>query len=150
VPDGKAAREEDDMEGDAAAALVRRFIDTVWNRGDPDAADGLVTADYLDHAYSGGGLGGLKAALRELGTAVPDHSQVIEDLVASGDRVMARIRLSGTHGGPFRGRAPSGKAIDVRVARWFRVADGRIAEHWALLDTFTLLRQMDVPAAPAA
>jgi steroid delta-isomerase-like uncharacterized protein len=122
--------------------IILNFIETVWNANNPDAADHFLTPAYRDHAYNGGDANALKGVIRELGAAFPDQRQVIEDLVAADDRVMARIRLQATHTGTFRGLAPTGRAVDVRVARWFRIADGRIAEHWALLDTSGLMRQL--------
>jgi steroid delta-isomerase-like uncharacterized protein len=122
--------------------IVQSFIETVWNANDPEAADRFLSPTYHDHAYAGGDANALKGVIRELGAAFPDQRQVIEDLVATDDRVMARIRLQATHTGTFRGLAPTGRAVDVRVARWFRIADSRIAEHWALLDTSGLMRQL--------
>jgi steroid delta-isomerase-like uncharacterized protein len=122
--------------------IVLNFIETVWNGNNADAADRFLAPGYRDHAYTGGDANALKTVVRELGAAFPDQRQAIEDLVATDDRVMLRIRLQATHTGTFRGLAPTGRAVDVRVARWFRIEDGRIAEHWALLDTSGLLRQL--------
>lgn len=130
----------------AAAALVRDFVHRVWDAGDPGAADPYLAPDYVDHAYQPGNRDGLKAQVALLAGAVADRRSIIEDCVAGGDRVMLRMRLQGTHAGDFRGKAPTGKRIDVRVARWFRIADGKIAEHWALLDTFGLYSQLDMLA----
>jgi predicted ester cyclase len=64
---------------------------------------------------------------------------------------MVRLRLTGTHNGTFRTKDATGNKIDVRAVRWFRMVDGKIAEHWALLDTLALLRQIEMlPPAPAA
>jgi predicted ester cyclase len=122
--------------------IVLNFIETVWNGNNADAADRFLTPNYRDHAYNGGDAKALKAVIRELGAAFPDQRQAIDDLVATDDRVMVRIRLQATHTGTFRSLAPTGRAVDVRVARWFRIEDGRIAEHWALLDTSSLLCQL--------
>lgn len=124
--------------------IVLEFIETVWNGNDADAADRFLTPTYHDHAYNGGDANALKAVIRELAAAFADQRQVIEDLVATDDRVMVRIRLQATHTGTFRGTAATGRAVDVRVARWFRIEDSRIAEHWALFDTSSLQRQLKV------
>ena len=122
--------------------IVLNFMETVWNANNADAADRFLTPNYHDHAYNGGDATALKAVIRELGAAFPDQRQVVEDLAAAEDRVMTRIRLQATHAGTFRGLAATGRAVDVRVARWFRIEDSRIAEHWALLDTSSLMRQL--------
>ena len=123
----------------------------VWDQADTQAIGRFVTADYVDHAYNGGAES-LKAQIAQLNEAFPGSRHQIEDVVCDGDRVMLRARLEGRHQGAFRGIAPSHAAIDVRVARWFRLEAGRIAEHWALLDTVGLFRQIGVEpfAAPPA
>ncbi|HZH03922.1 MAG TPA: ester cyclase [Myxococcaceae bacterium] len=124
------------------ANLVRSFIDRVWNELRPDAAAAFLAADYRDHAYLPGDRLGLENAIGELGRALPDARSSIEDLIASGDRVAVRIVLRGTHLGEFRNHPASGVAVEVKVTRWYRLADGKIAEHWALFDTASFLRQI--------
>lgn len=133
------------------AAIIRDFIDRVWNAGDTAAVDRYLTPDYVEHAYDPKSVAGLKAMIALLATAFSDQRSEIEDCVAQGDRVMVRIRLTGTHNGTFRTKEATGNKIDVRAARWFRLADGKIAEHWALFDTLALFRQIDMlPPAPSA
>src|SRR3712207_2508188 len=130
------------------AHLVREFIDEVWNKLQSDAADAFLAADYQDHAYTPGTREGLRNAIHELGRALPDQSSTVEDLVAADDRVAVRMTLRGTHSGEFRGHAASGNPVEVKVNRWYRIADGKIAEHWALFDTASLLRQIGMTAEP--
>src|SRR5687767_12638869 len=124
----------------SSSELIRAFIDEVWNKLAADQAEQYLSADYRDHAYTPGNSQGLANAIRELGQALPDQHSTIEDLVASGDRVAVRATLRGTHNGPFRGYAATGNRVEVKINRWYRVADCRIAEHWALFDTASLLR----------
>lgn len=136
---------------EANAQIVRAFIDDVWNAGDTTAVERYLTPDYVEHAYDPRSVAGLKAMVALLATAFPDQRSELEDCVAQGDRVMVRIRLTGTHNGTFRTKEATGNRIDVRAARWFRMVDGKIAEHWALFDTLALFRQIEMspPAAPA-
>lgn len=139
------------MTASADIQLVRDFVDQVWNRADPDAADRFLGPDYRDHAYrSGGDAATFKAALAELAAAFPDQRSTVDDAVAVDGTVALRLRLTGTHGGAFRGVAATGKPVDVKVMRFYRVAGGRIAEHWAVLDTLSLLRQIGALPTPAA
>ena len=55
---------------------------------------------------------------------------------------MARLHFRGHHTGQFQGIPPTGKSVDIAVMDSFRVADGILAEHWALLDSLTMLRQI--------
>lgn len=125
-----------------SSELVRSFIDEIWNKLAADQAEHYLTTDYRDHAYSPGTSQGLAEAIKELGQAVPDQRSTIEDLVAADDRVAVRMTMRGTHLGPFRGHPASGNVIEVKVNRWYRIADGKVAEHWALFDTASFLRQI--------
>jgi len=62
--------------------------------------------------------------------------------VVEGDRVASRIRMRGTHSGDFMGMAPTGKTVEVSGMRMDRVENGRIAEHWAVIDLLGLMRQI--------
>nr|WP_271752723.1 ester cyclase [Cohnella sp. JJ-181] len=77
-----------------------------------------------------------------LRAAFPDQRSAVESVTAERDRVVVRLRMTGTHLGSFRGQAATGLPIDAKLYREYRVADGRIAEHWALFDTASLLRQI--------
>jgi steroid delta-isomerase-like uncharacterized protein len=132
----------------ANTEIVRAFIEAFWNGRRVDDADRFLAPGYVDYAYTPGTTAGLKQTAGELAAAIPDHHHAVEAMVAEGDKVVARLVLRGTHGGPFRGTPPTGNPVEVRVYREYRVTDGKIAEHWALLDTAALLRQ--IGARPAA
>lgn len=127
---------------------VRDFIESFWNRRDPDAIDRYLTDDHVDHAYSPKTVEGLRAAGNALVTAFPDQCSTIETMIAEGDRVVARLTLRGTHRGPFRGTGATGNSVEVTVYREYRLIDGKIAEHQGLLDTATLLRQIGTSPTP--
>ena len=128
---------------EANKALVSQFIEEVWNARNPAAADNFLALDYLEHAYQPPTLDGLRQAIMGMAAAFPDYVFTIEDLVAEADTVVARMRMRATHGGPFRGTAATGRAVDAAVYRMFRLVDGKIVEHYALFDTATLLRQIE-------
>ncbi len=67
-------------------------------------------------------------------TAFPDLSITVEDMIAEGDRVAARVTMRGTHLGEFMGVAPTGKPVEVRAIDMFRIANGKIVEHWGHAD----------------
>lgn len=123
-------------------ALVRRFIEEAWNGTASCNLDDYLQIDYVDHAYEPGNRSGLEKALKEVAAAIPDRRFEIDDLVADRDSVGVRMTLKGAHLGDFRGMPASGNKIQVRVYRWYRVVDGLIAEHWALLDTAGLIKQI--------
>jgi predicted ester cyclase len=56
----------------------------------------------------------------------------IEAIIAEGDTVAVRVFAEGTNLGPLNGIVPpTGKRFAARQSHWFRVADGKLAEHWA-------------------
>jgi steroid delta-isomerase-like uncharacterized protein len=126
----------------AHCALVRDFIEQVWNRRDTAQLSTYLSEDYIDHAYQPANSEGLHNMLMQLGLAFPDAQQEIAAITAQDDMVVCRITMTATHQGPFRDAPASGNAVRVQVYRSYRIVDGKIAEHWALLDTATLLRQI--------
>jgi predicted ester cyclase len=64
------------------------------------------------------------------------------DFVAEADKVLVRLRVQGTHTGPFGDMAPTGKKIDIAVLDLFQFKDSVLVEHWALLDNLGMLKQL--------
>src|ERR1700736_143286 len=124
-------------------AVVRRFVEEVINKHNLARIDELFTPDYVNHAP---GLPPGREAEKQLNSAsfaaFPDARVTIEDLVAEGDKVVARVSYRGTHTGDFMGIPPTGKQFIVTGAGVFRVADGKIAEQWSNLDMLSLMQQL--------
>ena len=78
--------------------------------------------------------------------ALPDLQAIIHDQVADGDKVVTRKTLRGTHLGPWMGIPPTGKVIDIEVIDILAVRDGKITDHWNLVDRLGLMQQMGVLA----
>ena len=70
----------------------------------------------------------------------------IEDVVSEDGKVLVRLRVVGTHGGELMGMPATGRHIDIAVMDLFHVRDGMLVEHWALLDSLTMLKQLGVTA----
>lgn len=123
---------------------VRRFIDDVFLHGSFDAVDELVTEDFTPHTWgpTQPGRDGLKQAIERVSAGLSDASMTIDDLIAQGDRVAVRLTSSATQSGPFMGLPPSGKRYEIEEIHWFRLRDGRIAEHWHQADFLGMLRQL--------
>ncbi len=73
---------------------------------------------------------------------VPDLNLPIHIVMADDDKVLVCLRFKGTHKGEFFGHPPTGHPIDVEVFDLFRLADGKLVEHWAMVDTLGLLKQL--------
>ena len=135
-------------------ALVQRFIEEVWNKGNLAVADELVAPGMTDHFSFTPELEGPEDAKRNitiLRTAFPDIQYEIEDLLAAEhDTVVARLRFRGTHTGPLLDLLPTGKTFETTGIDIFRVADGQIVERWAGHDDFGLMLQLGVVSWPHA
>ena len=66
----------------------------------------------------------------------------VEDEIAEGDKVVQVATMSGRHTGPLAGREPTGKKFAVRHVYIWRIADGKIVEHWGSRDDLGLLTQL--------
>jgi predicted ester cyclase len=79
--------------------------------------------------------------------AFPDLAMTVEDIVDGGDKLAARVRLTGTHRGDLLGIPATGRSIDVQLIDVMRFADdGLIHEHWGVFDALTMMEQLG--AAP--
>lgn len=74
--------------------------------------------------------------------AIPDRDDVVEEIVAEGDRVGMLWRVTGTHRGPLFGIPPTGKRVNFYEAGIFKLAGGKIVEAWFLADEAGLLKQL--------
>jgi steroid delta-isomerase-like uncharacterized protein len=134
-------------------AIIHAYVETVWNQQQLDRAEDLVAPDFLDHAPLPGQAPGLEGAKRKWAmylNAVPDLRVTIEDLVAEGDRVAVRRSYEGTHQGELLGIPATGRQLRVGGISIFRLAEGKVTEHWEQLDRLALMQQLGVIPAPAA
>ena len=126
-------------------ALVRRFIEEVWNQKHLASIDVLVATNYLDHT-SGNPPGpeGLKQFAEAYISAFPDLHTTIEDQVAEGDKVVTRWTSYGTNTGSFFGQPATGKSAMIAGMSIDRIADGKIFESWDALDQLGMLQQLEM------
>jgi steroid delta-isomerase-like uncharacterized protein len=131
---------------EANKRLVLRLYEELWNRGNYDAADELVAADYVRHDLRPGdappGPAGQKAVAERFRAAFPDVHLDIEAIIAEGDLVVARWTMSGTHRGSWGAVEPTGRSVRFSGVNFFRIAEGRIAEIWNLRDDLGLREQL--------
>lgn len=75
-------------------------------------------------------------------TAFPDLRLDIEDVIGEGDKVLVRLTIRATHQGELMEIPASGRKVEVGVLDLFRIADGRIQEHWAAMDNLGMMQQL--------
>jgi steroid delta-isomerase-like uncharacterized protein len=124
---------------------LTNFMDEVMSKGNIDAADKYMHADAIDHAPWPGqpaNLEGFKAGLAQLRTSFPDLKVDIERLVSEGDMIVSHFAISGSHLGEFMGAPATGKTFRVEAIDIIRMDEGKIAEHWGLMDTASMGEQL--------
>jgi len=132
------------MTTDADKALVIRFVDEFWSKGNLAAAVELMAPDAVIHQPAVGGVAGLKAFNTAIRAAFPDWYSTAEELIAEGDRVAERWTGRGTHRGEFQGIPPTGKQVAVPGVVFYRIRDGRISEFRGSFDMLSMLQQLGV------
>jgi len=141
------------MSADENKQLFRRFIEEVANRGKIAIVDELVTADIIEHEEIPGvppNREGVKQAFTMFRTAFPDLQVTIEDLIAEGDKVVARETWRGTHRGEFMEIPSTGKRVEFAAVDIVRIANGKMVEHWGQMDSLGMLQQLGVIPQPEA
>jgi predicted ester cyclase len=124
------------MSAEENKSLVRREQEELWNHsGDLDAADELFAAGEA-----------AKQQAADFRRGFPDVTSTIEDLIAEGDKVVARWRSRATHRGDYMGIAPSGKEVEFTGISIYRIEGNKIAESWSVEDQFGLMRQIGAVA----
>lgn len=132
-------------------ARVRRVCQEAWNEGRLDVLDEINAPDVRHYGLQPETLVGtepIKALVTQVRQTFPDLHLAVEDLIAEGDRVVARLTVSGTHQAPFMGLAPTGKRFVVTHIHIFRYADGQIVEHWTVQDNLGMLQQLGAIPRP--
>ena len=136
------------------AATMRKTYERI-NAEDIAGFGDLVADDFVEHQ----GVTDLPPTkegtlefFRALLAAFPDWRMTVEDLIASGDKAVARVTVTGTHKGEFIGVPPTGTRVDVQLIDIMRFdGAGLVGEHWGVADMLSLLQQLGVvPAGPPA
>ena len=138
-------------EQDNNKAVVRRYYDEVLNQRNIDLLDELAVEDYVEHdpfPGQGNGLADLKARVAGFFAAFDPLQFTIQDIIAEGDKVVVRWTNAGTDRSGFLGMPATGRdfgiaGIDVHVVR-----DGKLAEHWHVVDLLAQMQQLGLIPQP--
>jgi steroid delta-isomerase-like uncharacterized protein len=136
-------------------ALFRRMVEEVFNQGNVSTIDEFLAPNFIEREVlppgTPGGLEGIKLLTMMFRTAFPDFHVRIDDMIAEGDKLVARTTWSGTQLGEFMGIPPSGKRVSFDVIDIIRLVEGKGVEHWGVMDSSTMMQQLGaIPAGPPA
>jgi predicted ester cyclase len=131
--------------------LIRRLQDA-YNSGDLDVLDEILAHDWFSnswpHALIEQTVENAKVLHRMRLEGLPDLKVTTEDLIAEGDRVVQRLTERGTHRGDVLGLPPTGNLVESGAVSIYRIADGKVVEHWAFQDTLPFFEQCGAKFAP--
>jgi predicted ester cyclase len=126
------------MSSETSRQFIERYIKAL--NGSSKSLD-LVEEYVSDEA--------LKAHIAAFEMAFPGYQIEVHDILADGDKVALRGTFRGVHRGEFQSMAPTGRTVAVPLMLIYRIAGGRIAEHWMNADALGLLQQLGAAPVPA-
>jgi predicted ester cyclase len=123
----------------------------ILNQGRYELIDEIYAPDFVEH-YEQPGVPptreGFKQFVMAYRAAFPDLHYTVEDAIEAGDKIVHRLTASGTMNGDFLGMHATGKRATWSEIHIGRVADGRLVEHWGLVDQLGLFVQLGIVPAP--
>jgi steroid delta-isomerase-like uncharacterized protein len=139
------------MSAEENKAIIRRYIEEAWNKGNVNIIDQLMAENYARHMAGPEpplNREGQKQRIRAFRRAFPDFHLTIDDMIAERDEVAFRMTGTGTQEGTFRGIAPTGRQTSIIIIEIARFADGKIVEQWGSRDDLGMLQQLGVIIPP--
>ena len=130
------------IEGKNKAVIVKLLEQT--DRGNLNVIDEFYSPHYKEHNPKSAkrmaeGIEGVRKAFQVFSSAFPDASHKIEDIIAEGDKVAARITFTGTFKNALLGYPPTGNQIKAMGTAFYRIEDGKIVEKWEEFSALDLL-----------
>ena len=136
-------------------ATCREFVQRVFNDGDMSYAEKMIAEDFVDHSPPPGAAGDKASTIamfRQMSEQVPDAKSEVVDMIASGDKVVVRTRVTGTDTKGFMpGMPPTGKAFSMETIDVLTFNDnGENSEHYGIADISGVMMQLGLTPAPGA
>ena len=140
------------MSAEENKATVRRIYDELWNERRLEVADEVIAEDGVN--YDTGlvprpfGPEEMKGTVRMVTAGLPDNYHRVEEMISEGDKVVARVTLTGTQEGEIMGIPPTGRRIEVTEIHIYRMEDGKAVEYRVGRDDLGAMRQLGVIPDP--
>ena len=132
-------------------AVVKRYYDEVLNQRKVELIDELAVEDYVEHdpfPGQGNGRADLEARAGLLLGAFSPLRFTVEDIIGEGDKVVVRWTNAGIHSGNFLGIPPTDREFSIAGIDIHAVRDGRMAEHWHVIDQLAQMQQLGLIPTP--
>lgn len=124
--------------------LVELEHSEIWSKGNVDLLDTVYAENVIGHFPAGivQGHAGIRARIKAHRTAFPDWTEVIDDVIVEGDRVVTRFTSRGTNLGEFLGNPATGNHVEISEVCVHRIAEGKIVEIWVYPDFRSMQQQL--------
>ncbi|MFA5329970.1 MAG: ester cyclase [Prolixibacteraceae bacterium] len=125
-------------------SIITNFIEEIWNQNQFEKIDRYVSGDFIDHSLPPtlpANKDGMKLWIIGTGKSF-EHKTIIEDMVCEDNKVMLKMRMQLKHIGTWRDIEPTHFEISTVGYRYYKLADGKIIEHWALIDGNSIENQL--------
>ena len=130
---------------EANKKVIGEFAESVFVKKDLSAVDKYMRTDYVQHNHLvKQGASGFKEFFSTWFASVPDWQYTLKKIVAQGDEVWAYGTYAGTLNKDWLGVTASGQKYSVDAVDIFRVQEGKLAEHWDVMDIYGLFKQLGV------
>ena len=133
------------MSAEENKALAQRFYDELASSGNLDLIDEIIAENFVEHEAFPGlseGREGVRQFFSMMHNAFEGFRRDVDDVIAEGDTVAARVTMKGTHSGEFMDIAGTGAKVEVHAIDILRFANGKVVEHWGVTDGLTLMDQL--------
>jgi predicted ester cyclase len=130
--------------------IIRVLYEEVANEGRLELIDAIARADYVEHHPFPGapeGIAGLRERVSLLRAALSPHF-TLEHVIADEEKVAVMWRNRGTQLADWMGVPATGKSFDIEGVDVYRFRDGLLAEHWHVVDVFSMMIQLGGIPAP--
>lgn len=132
--------------------IVRRCVEQLWNEGKTELIAELIHPNFIRHHERNQdedihGIEGVRVWLTQTRQAVSNLQFTIERIFAENDRVMVYLRGRGVHKSDLKDRGVTDTELTWTATTLLRIADGKIAECWLIVDTLGILQRLGVIAA---
>ncbi len=122
--------------------LVKTFVE-LMTTGQSKNFGQVLAEDYYQHSPDvKQGLAGIQERTRHFETVFADVAVTIDDIVVEDDKVVARFNWTGTHIGEFLGVPATNKKVSWAGTDWWRIENGKLAEHWDNVEWASLMQQL--------
>ncbi len=125
-------------------SVVTNFIEEIWNRNQFEVIDNYISTDFIDHSLPltlPANKEGMKLWIIETGKSF-EHKTIIDDIVCEDNKVILKIRMQLKHIGVWREIEPTHLEISTVGYRYYKIAEGKIIEHWSLIDGNSIENQL--------